>query len=154
MMLAIPQLEPLMHLTLHLGPLSSIGEGPTGEGRMARVAGGYFHGPRLRGDVEPGCVDWQLARRDGVLEIDARYVLLESSGAVIKATNQGLRHGPKEVLAALAFGETVDPARYFFRSFMRFETGSREFSWLNQQLAVCSGARQGNDVEFAVAVVR
>src|SRR5438876_187078 len=37
-------------------------------------------------------------------------------------TSFGLRHGPPEVLAALARGEAVDPSKYYCRTAPRFPT--------------------------------
>src|SRR6185295_5179825 len=62
----------------------------------------------------------------------------------------GLRHGPPEVLAALARGETVDPARYYFRTLMRFETADPNLAWLNRILALGTGAREARAVRLDV----
>jgi hypothetical protein len=40
-------------------------------------------------------------------------------------TSFGLRHGPPEVIAAIARGESVDPSTYYFRTTPRFEAGTR-----------------------------
>jgi len=50
------------------------------------------------------------------------------------------------MLAALARGEDVDPAKYFFRTVMRFETGARELQWLNKTIAVATAARKARRV--------
>ena len=41
----------------------------------------------------------------------------------------------------LARDETVDPALYYFRTFMRFETADPASAWLNRILAIGNGAR-------------
>jgi hypothetical protein len=51
-------------------------------------------------------------------------------------TSFGLRHGPPEVIAALARGESVDPSTYYFRTTPRFETGQQQYAFLNRLLAV------------------
>src|SRR5262249_23311553 len=66
-------------------------------------------GPRLRGKVLPGGGDWTLLRGDGVLELDLRLTLETDDGALIHMTSFGLRHGPPEVIAALARGEERRP---------------------------------------------
>jgi len=43
--------------------------------------------------------------------------------AAIHMTSFGLRHGPPEVMAALARGEIVDPSTYYFRTTPRFCDG-------------------------------
>lgn len=137
--------EPLMRLTVDVGEIVTMGEGPLGERRVVGILGGTFEGPRLRGEVLPGA-DWQLMRRDGVLEIDARYALREQSGGIVRVLSQGYRHGPAEVLAALARGDAVDAAAYFFRTVMRFETGAPGLAWLNRTIAVASGERRARQV--------
>ena len=42
--------------------------------RVVYITGGTFAGPRLRGAVLGGA-DWQIRRRDGAIELDARYAL-------------------------------------------------------------------------------
>jgi hypothetical protein len=56
-------------------------------------------------------------------------------------TSFGLRHGPPEVLAALARGESVDPSTYYFRTTPRFETSHPKYAFLNRLVTVSSGDR-------------
>ena len=72
-----PQLAYLMSISAEVGELVSMGAAPLGERRMVAITGGTFEGPLLRGDVVGGA-DWQIAQRDGVLELDARYALREA----------------------------------------------------------------------------
>jgi hypothetical protein len=140
------QFEFLMKLAVDVGELVSLGAAPAGERRVVAILGGSFEGPQLRGEILPGGADWQLARKDGVLELDARYVLKERSGGLIQVVSQGYRHGPPEVLAALARGDEVDPADYFFRTAMRFETGAADFAWLNKTMAFSIAERKARKV--------
>ena len=135
-----------MKLAVDVGELVSLGAAPAGERRVVAILGGSFEGPQLRGEILPGGADWQLARKDGVLELDARYVLKERSGGLIQVVSQGYRHGPPEVLAALARGDEVDPADYFFHTAMRFETGAADFAWLNKTMAFSIAERKARKV--------
>jgi hypothetical protein len=92
--------------------------------------------------VLPGGGDWTLLRADGVLELDLRVTLETHDGALIHMSSFGLRHGPPEVIAALARGENVDPAMYYFRTAPRFETSHTKYTFLNRILAVSSGDRR------------
>ncbi len=139
--------EPLFDLTLELGELVSLGQTPTGERRVAGIAGGTLAGPALAGAVLSGS-DCQLMRADGVLEIDAAYVVELRDGERLRILNQGYRHGPAEVLARLARGEAVNADEYFFRTVMRFETGAPGLAWLNRAIAVAQAQRQGGSVVF------
>jgi len=71
-----------------------------------------------------------------------------SFGALIYVSNRGLRHGPPEVLAQLARGEDVDPARYYMRTQPWFETGDARYAWLNRTICVGSGVRRPDAVEI------
>ncbi len=141
-----PRFEPLMTLVVDVGDVVSLGDAPLGERRVIAITGGTFAGAKLRGDVLPGGADWQVVRRDGVIDLDARYVLKDRSGALVRVVSQGLRHGPPEVIAALARGDDVDPARYFFRTIMRFETGAADLAWLNTTIAVATAQRKARQV--------
>ena len=135
----------LARLVVDVGELVSMGPAPLGERRVVNILGGTFEGPALRGEVLPGA-DWQIARLDGVLDIDAHYALKERGGGLVRVVSQGYRHGSSEVLAALARGEDVDPARYFFRTIMRFETGAPYLEWLNKTIAVATAERRARQV--------
>jgi Protein of unknown function (DUF3237) len=85
--------------------------GDVGKGgrRIVPITGGEFAGPRLRGKVVPGGADWQIVRHDGVAELEARYTLQTDDGALIYVRNHALRHGPSEVIVALAAGRPSKP---------------------------------------------
>ena len=142
-----PQLEHLMAIAAEVGEVVSMGPAPLGERRVVAITGGTFAGPLLRGEVLGGA-DWQIVRRDGAIELDARYALKEARGGLIQVVSQGLRHGPPDVLARLARGEDVDPSAYFFRTLMRFETGAPALAFLNTTLAVATARRHARRVEL------
>jgi hypothetical protein len=124
-----------------VGP-QRIGEVPHGTRVTAPIVGGHFEGPRLRGKVLPGGGDWTLLRSDGVLELDLHVTLETDDGALIHFSSFGLRHGPPDVIAALARGEVVDPSTYYFRTTPRFDTGHPKYAFLNRLVAVSSGDRR------------
>jgi Protein of unknown function (DUF3237) len=136
-----PRLELLAHLSITLAPPQSIGKVLTGERRIIQITGGRVEGALLRGEVLPGGADWQIVAADGTALLEARYTLRTEDGALIYVRNNGVRHGPPEVLAAIARGEEVDPAKYYFRAVPVFETGDAKYDWLNRIVAVCSGVR-------------
>ena len=67
--------EFLFKITLEVPPLLDLGETPYGRRRIARIAGGSFEGPKLKGTVLRGGSDWILARPDGALQLDVRLTL-------------------------------------------------------------------------------
>ena len=137
--------EFLARLAVDVGEPVSMGPTPLGERRVVPILGGTFQGPSMRGVVLPGA-DWQIARADGVLDIDAQYALRDTGGGIVRVVSQGYRHGSSEVLAALARGEDVDPSTYFFRTIMRFETGASYLDRLNRTIAVAIAERRPRQV--------
>jgi hypothetical protein len=149
----VPTLTHLLRAEIRLGTVEEIGETPLGRRRVIPILGGSFAGAQLAGDVLPGGADWQLVRPDGAALLDARYTLRTQDGALIYVHNRGVRHGPATVLAELARGEAVDPARYYFRTTPLFETGAPQYAWLNNLMAVASGLRQQAAVVLDVYTV-
>jgi hypothetical protein len=131
----------LFTLTGTVGAPSEIGVLPQGRRRIIPIEGGEFEGPRIRGQVLPFGADWMLIRPDGVAVIDVRATLQTDDDALIYMHYSGYRHGPTDVMQALADGEDVDPATYYFRIAVILETGAEQYSWLNRIVAVGTGHR-------------
>jgi hypothetical protein len=139
-----------MTLQVFVPPPQKLGVVPHGTRMIAPIASGTFEGPRLRGSVLPGGADWLLLRSDGVLELDLRITLETDDGALIYMASNGLRHGPPDVLAALARGEVVDPSQYYFRTSVKFETSAPAYAFLNKLLAVSSGDRRASGPIYTI----
>ena len=142
----IPRLEPLCHVAVKIGAPQMIGAVLTGERRIIPITGGRFEGVKMRGEILSGGADWQIVAADGTALLEARYTLKTDDGALIYVKNSGFRHGPPEVLAAIARGEQVDPTKYYFRASPTFETGDKKYAWLNRIICVCSGVRTKEEV--------
>ena len=142
--------RPLMTVKITAAPPQKLGTVPLGTRNIVPVTGGDFEGARLRGKVLPGGGDWTLLRSDAVLELDLRITLATDDGALIYMRSFGLRHGPPDVLAALARGEVVDPSKYYFRTTPRFETSAPQYAFLNRLLAVSSGDRRPNGPIYTI----
>ena len=142
--------QPLFVIRCGLGSIQKLGDTPYGERRIINILDGTVAGARLNGKVLPGGADWQIVRADGIVHLHARYTIETDGGGLILVDSEGYRHGPAEVMAALARDETVDPKLYYFRAFMRFETAARQVSWLNRILAIGYGARENRAVRLDV----
>ena len=118
-----------------------LGPTPLGERRVGLVTGGRFHGPAASGTVLPGGADWMLTGPDGATRLDVRAMLRAEDGQLVGLTYTGLRAGAPDVLARLGAGEAVDPATYYMRTAIRFETGEGPLEWLNRVIAVAVGQR-------------
>jgi hypothetical protein len=147
-------LQPLFKAEITLATPQELGDTPQGRRRIIGITGGRFSGERLSGRVLPGGADWQLIRADGVADLDARYTLETSDGALIYVRNRGYRHGPADVLKRLASGEAVDPSLYYMRTTPHFETGDARYAWLNRIVCVAKGARRSSAVELEVFEIK
>ena len=146
--------EPIFTVDAELEAVLSLGHTPYGERRVVGITGGTVLGPKLKGRILPGGADWQIIRKDGAADIQARYIIETERGARLVVDSKGLRHGPPDVLERLARGDKVDPAQYYFRTVMRFETGDAELDWLNRILALARGRREARSVRLDVYEVK
>jgi len=142
--------EPIFRIYAELADILHLGATPYGDRRVINILGGRVEGTRLSGRILSGGADWQIVRPDGVADLCARYTIERDGGARILVASDGLRHGPADVIARLARGETVDPALYYFRTAMRFETSDPSAAWLNRIIAIAYGAREPRAVRLDV----
>ncbi len=142
--------QPIFTIDAELEAITDLGRTPYGGRRVIGILGGTVRGPKLNGRILPGGADWQIIRGDGAADISARYMIETDTGGRILVASDGLRHGPPEVLAALARGDSVDPSLYYFRTVMRFETADPAVDWLNRILAVARGQREARSVRLDV----
>jgi Protein of unknown function (DUF3237) len=138
-----PALVPMTRIRCEVGALVSLG-GPAkhGERRYVPLGGGTVEGPELSGTIVEGGVDWQVQRADGVLDIAAHYVIRTPDGALVEVQSDGMRHGPAEVMAALARGDSLPRDAYFFRTRVLFTTGAPAWMHLNKVMAIACGQRE------------
>ena len=142
--------ELLFTATITVAPTLDLGAGPRGPRRMVSILSGPLEGPRIKGEILPGGIDWQLVRSDGVTEIEAHYTLKTDDGVLIRVINKGFRHGPPEVMQRLAIGEAVDPSEYYFRAAPTFDAPSGRYGWLNSSLFISTGERYPDAVVLRV----
>lgn len=153
MQLPSPELTHVCTLQVDLGPIREMGAGRAGQRRIISIIGGEVHGPRLSGRILDVGADWQTIFAGGLAELDTRYAMETDDGAVIEIINYGYRHGPKEVIDAIARGEEVDPASYYMRTHARLETGDARYDWVNRTLFVGVGARNAGSVSVDLYAV-
>lgn len=149
-MIAKPELLHLCDLTVELAAPIELGDSPRGRRRIIPIVGGSVVGERLNGRILNLGADWQTILADGTAELDTRYSIETDDGATVDIRNFGYRHGPPEVIAALAHGETIDPSLYYMRTHPRFETGDSRYSWLNSLICLGTGAREASAVKIKV----
>jgi hypothetical protein len=148
--------SPLFDIAVDLNPRLDIGAGPYGQRILFGSAGGSFEGPKLRGEVLAGGGDWTLFRADGAMTLDVRLTLRTHDGALIHMTYGGRWITPPEMRADLSDPVKryqIDPARYYFRTNPLFETGSKEYAWLNDIVCVGSGYLVKGGVAYKIVQV-
>lgn len=138
---AAPGLRHLFELKAEVGTPILAHQAAWGTRRIVPVLGGRFEGGRLSGRIEPGGADHQWIQPDGTAELDVRLALSTDEGQTLYMKVAGVRSAPPEVTARISAGEAVDPAEYYFREAIRFETSSPALAWLGQKLFIGVGTR-------------
>ncbi len=100
------------------------------------VQDGQVEGPRLNGKVvDVSGADWPTVRSDGVVELQAHYMLKADDGTLIYIRNLGYVYGPKK-------GENGAPDRPgYFRCTPYFRAPEGPHEWLNRTVIVGGGER-------------
>jgi|SRR5690606_32986313 len=120
---------------------------PQGTRNYVPPAGGTVQGPRLNGKVVPySGGDWARGRPDGVLELDAHYMLEADDGTPIYIHNTGYLYGRHEDGTPVSLAEreqrgfVVYPSTYFCIT-PRFDTPVGPHDWLTRTVIVGTGRR-------------
>ena len=100
------------------------------------VLRGVVEGPRLNGKVvDVSGADWPVVRADGVVELNAHYMLEADDGAKIYIRNLGYVYGPRGA-------EGARPERPgYFRCTPYFRAPDGPHEWLNRTVIVGGGER-------------
>ena len=141
------RLRPLLDIRVTVADPVEIDEGR----RFVPLIGGTFVGRGgLRGVVVSGGMDWQRARPDGSLEIEAHYALRADDGGGIEVYSNGVRRVGPDVAARIASGEPVDADEYYFRTHIRLGTAAAGLSHLDNLLGIATGQRDRDLVHIHV----
>jgi hypothetical protein len=129
-----------------------VGKTFRGTRNIVRVKGGWFEGPRLKGEILQGTGDWFVIRPNGVAEGDVRDTYRTHDGHVIYVSYRGIIDMAPELWERLGKGEDVDPSKYYLRGQPMFETAEEDnpHSWLNRILAVSVGKQEKLGVTYDV----
>ena len=146
--LPTPKLDHVCTLFVDLDPIREMGAGRAGQRRIIPIIGGRVEGKRLNGRILNLGADWQTIFNGGLAELDTRYAFETHDGATIEVVNFGFRHGPEDVMQAVARGEDVDPSAYYMRTHARLETGDARYDWVNRSLFAGVGARMQQSVKI------
>ncbi len=105
------------------------------------VKSGVVEGPRLNGKVlDYSGADWALVRADGVVELNAHYMLQADDGTLIYIRNLGYVYGA----APVAPGSQAAPRPSYFRCTPYFRAPEGPHDWLNRTVIIGGGERKTN----------
>lgn len=113
-----------MDIKADLKPPVATGAGPLGQRMIFDFTGGWFEGPKLKGEVLPSGGDWLRVRSDNVMELDVRATMKTDDGAIIYVSYTGILK--------------LQPEAYF-RTTPRLYTGDERYAWLNDIICVAIG---------------
>ena len=144
--LPTPQLTFFAQLKISLDDPIELGAGRTSLRRIIPIIGGNFKGPSIEGIILNLGADWQTIASTELSELDTRYALQTSDGAIIEVINKGFRHGPESIISKLAAGENVNPSEYSMITQASLETGHKKYNWVNKLSFLGTGARFKSEV--------
>ena len=137
--MSAPLMEPAFEYCFELrcrvdDPVQLGGQAP-GEGlHFARVSGGTFEGPRLRGKVLDSGGDWWNGRGLTVA-LDARYVIeaeLADGTAGVEVINRGIWRTDEKTFERMLAGEPITEEDLYYRTAFQFRTDHPELQWLTE----------------------
>ena len=148
-----PGFEFCFELRVAVDDALPLGGAVEGDGlHFARITGGTFDGPRLRGRVLPGGGDWWNGR-GLVVRLDARYVIeaeVSEGLAAVDVVNRGTWRTSEEAFARMLAGEAVSEAELYYRTAFVFQTEHPELQWLVESQFVGYARAEDGDVVIRV----
>lgn len=138
----VPGVEFVYEAIADLGPAQNLGQTPQGMRRQIPVLGGSFEGPRIKGKIHAGAVDYQLVRTDGFTQISAVYTIETDDGVLIHVNNHG-------VIRAI----DKPPPEGYGRTQPEFEAPNGKYGWLNEAVFIGTlgrGPGPGSQVRIGI----
>jgi hypothetical protein len=130
------RLEYLMTFHSSFAQTIDIGQVAIGHVQVYTISGGTFEGPKLRGKVLPGPVDWFVTGSDAVGHMDVRATFQTDDGANIYLRYQGVQVMTAAAGAKLSKGEGIDYGEIYWLATPVFEAGDPHYAWLNNIITV------------------
>jgi uncharacterized protein DUF3237 len=127
-------------MRMRSGPVS--GGGDMG---FVAVAGGSIEGPLLNGRVVPySGGDYAHVRPDGVVELNAHYLLEASDGTLIYIQNRGFVDRAHGIGRVNHPRDPASPGSFYFRVTPTFRTPMGVHDWLTRTVFVGAAERRQN----------
>jgi len=118
------QSEFVFEIKAKIADVIPLGETKDGKRQAIPITGGSFSGKNIKGEVIPGGADYQLVRPDGIIEVNAIYMIKTDDGAVINVENRGI----------------IDTTggKLYIRTAPKFTAPVGPYDWLNKHLFLSS----------------
>jgi Protein of unknown function (DUF3237) len=133
--------ELLYKIELTVDTAIDLGKTPLGPRVIARITGGTFEGPKLKGKVLASGGDWLLRLDSTTVKLDVRILLETEDRELIYNTYTGFIH------------QNPDKTDYW-KIVPIFETSSKKYGWLNYTIAVGVGRDIKGGVAYDVYAIK
>ena len=128
-----------------------VGQTFRGHRQIVKVKGGWFEGPRLKGEILPGTGDWFIVRPGGVAEGDVRDTYRTHDGHIIYVSYRGIINALRECGSGSAGVRTCPtPSTTPACSPCTRPAVNSPYSWLNNILAVSVGKQEALGITYDV----
>jgi len=127
--LAGPSLEYLCAVDVSFGEVVTATT-PTGTRMLFPATGGSVDGPRLRGEIVPGSIDWVTVGDDGIGRVDVHAMIRTHDDAVVQLTASG-RTVLGNHAAAFLRGDEVSGDAAYIRICPLFDSADPRYAWLS-----------------------
>ena len=144
---SIPQLklEFAFQIRIDFKERIMFGETPRGGRGYVPATGGWVEGPRLKGKVMPySGADWALVRNDGVLELNAHYMLQAEDGTPIYIQNRGYLWRHDGSAKTPIKGPPAPGVSTYFNITPSFDVPTGPHDWLARTIIVGNGVRHSD----------
>jgi hypothetical protein len=126
---------------------------PTGTRMLFPVSRGTIEGPRLRGEMVPGSIDWVTVGSDGIGRIDVHAMIKTHDDAVVQMTATG-RTVLGERAADFLAGEEISGDEAYIRICPLFETSDPRYAWLNEVVTIARCDLSMTRIRYQISVVQ
>lgn len=135
-----PEAEFVFEIRAQLAPTEVVGETKDGVRQAIPITGGTVIGPQFNAAILPGGADYQVTRPDGVMELEAVYMIRTDDGALINVVNKGIIVAPE-----------INNGENYIMTTPEFQAPAGKYDWLNKTIFL-SRITGGSDDPRAVHI--
>jgi hypothetical protein len=133
------------------GPLPDTTGSPHGQRQYWKVSEAELEGPRIKAKLAMPGSDWMNVSEDGFWRPDVRIAFEADDASTLLLHYTGLVEQTDKFKQAAQQNKPTNWQDQYMRLSMHFETGSRNYAWLNRSLFVARGRLLGTgQIEYEV----